>query len=86
MEKEPPFVPDIPEHPESVSTNTIQTPAKKEAPTEPDLIPLPNAQRSYFDDALFIGDSRTVGLYEYGDLSHALVIADSGMNIYKLFN
>lgn len=43
------------------------------------------ADRSYFDDALFIGDSRTVGLYEYGDLGNAVVLADSGMSVYKIF-
>ena len=43
------------------------------------------ADSSYFDDALFIGDSRTVGLYEYGGLGNAEVCADSGMNIYKVF-
>lgn len=40
---------------------------------------------SYFDDALFIGDSRTVGLYEYGGLGGAEVFAHSGMSIYKIF-
>lgn len=43
------------------------------------------ADPSYFDDALFIGDSRTVGLHEYGDLGNAEVVADSGMNVYKIF-
>ena len=43
------------------------------------------ADRSYFDDALFIGDSRTMGLYEYGDLGNAMVIADSGMSVYKIW-
>lgn len=43
------------------------------------------ADVSYFDDALFIGDSRTVGLSEYGDLGNAEVLADSGMNVYKIF-
>ena len=40
---------------------------------------------SWFDDALFIGDSRTVGLHEYGNLGNAEVLADSGMSVYKLF-
>lgn len=44
------------------------------------------ADTSYFDDALFIGDSRTVGLSEYGDLGNAEVLADSGMNVYKIFD
>lgn len=43
------------------------------------------ADLSYFDNALFIGDSRTVGLREYGNLGNAEVVADSGMNVYKIF-
>lgn len=38
----------------------------------------------YFDDALFIGDSRTVGLSEYGNLSNATYFALSGMSIYNV--
>ena len=44
------------------------------------------ADISYFDDALFIGDSRTVGLYKYGGLGNAEVFADTGMSIYKVFD
>lgn len=43
------------------------------------------ADRTYFDNTLFIGDSRTVGLHEYGDLGNAVVVADSGMSVYKIF-
>jgi len=39
------------------------------------------ADTTYFDDALFIGDSRTVGLAEYGNLGQAEVLADSGMSV-----
>ena len=38
-----------------------------------------------FSDALFIGDSRTVGLSEYGDLGQAEVFANSGMSVFNLF-
>lgn len=41
--------------------------------------------KSYWEDALFIGDSRTVGLSEYADLGGADVFADSGMSVYKVF-
>ena len=40
---------------------------------------------SYFDDAVFIGDSRTVGLYDYGGLDHSDFFATVGMNIYDLW-
>ncbi len=62
-----------------------------EAPSLPPEKPAPDvpvfytADRSYFDETLFIGDSRTVGLYEYGDLGNAVVLADSGMSVYKIF-
>lgn len=40
---------------------------------------------SYFDDAVFIGDSRTVGLYDYAGLDNTDFYASSGLTIYKLF-
>ena len=40
---------------------------------------------SYFDDALFIGDSRIVGLRDYGNLQeHATFYAYEGLNIYRI--
>lgn len=41
---------------------------------------------TYWADALFIGDSRTMGLSEYADLGGAHVFASSGMNVYKIFS
>lgn len=40
---------------------------------------------AYFDDALFIGDSRTVGIAEYGYLENADYFADVSMTVFKLF-
>lgn len=39
-----------------------------------------------FEGVLFIGDSRTVDLHEYGDLGNADVFADSGMSVFDLWN
>ncbi len=40
---------------------------------------------SYFDDALFIGDSRTVGLRDYTDLSeHADFYCETSLTVYKV--
>lgn len=40
---------------------------------------------SYFDDALFIGDSRTVGLRDYTDMSeHADFYCETSLTIYKV--
>lgn len=41
--------------------------------------------KEYFADALFIGDSRTVGLKEYGDLKGAAFFAESGMSVFDLW-
>ena len=41
--------------------------------------------KEYFDDALFIGDSRTVVISEYGDLNNAIFFANTGMSVYNVF-
>lgn len=43
-----------------------------------------DAPEGYFEDALFIGDSRTVGLAEYGNLEGADFFATVGMSVYNL--
>ncbi len=41
---------------------------------------------SYFEDALFIGDSRTVGMMEYGGFSdNTVFFAKTSLSIYDLF-
>lgn len=61
--------------------------------TDGPLVPTPRASErgaktlsavdeSYFDDAVFIGDSRTVGLYMYSPFENADYLCDVGMNIY----
>lgn len=40
----------------------------------------------FFQNTLFIGDSRTMGLAEYADLNDAVVFANTGMNIYRLYS
>lgn len=63
-------------------------PEEEEVGEEPEEFPrmvMYEEDVSWFDDALFIGDSRTVGLHEYGNLGNAEVLADSGMSVYKLF-
>lgn len=40
---------------------------------------------SYFDDALFIGDSRTVGIRDYGTLKNASYFCDVGMTTYNIY-
>ena len=43
------------------------------------------APQGYFDDALFIGDSRTVGLKEYGNIDGADFFATEGMSVYSIY-
>lgn len=40
----------------------------------------------FFQDTLFIGDSRTMGLAEYADIEGAVFFANTGMNIYRLYS
>lgn len=39
---------------------------------------------SYFNDAIFLGDSRTLGISDYAGLDEADFYCDSGMTIFKL--
>lgn len=54
---------------------------------EPDLPrEFVQVEEDYFDDALFIGDSRTVGMYEYGGLeARATFFCRTSLTIYDLF-
>lgn len=51
-------------------------------PTKPEYIQL---DESWFDDALFIGDSRTMGLRNYHRLGEAEYFTTIGMNVYNVF-
>lgn len=42
-------------------------------------------ERDYFNDAVFIGDSRTAGLRDYGGLKETTFYATDGMGIYELW-
>ena len=65
------------------SSETEQTETEEESKTEPVVY---QADTSWFEDTLFIGDSRTGGLHQYGDLGGAEVIADAGMNVYQIYD
>lgn len=60
------------------------TPAEDQ---EPQGVVYETVEDDYFADAVFIGDSRTVGMYEYGGLEEiSTFYASTGLNIYKLFD
>lgn len=56
-------------------------PAKKALPED---APFAVTDAAYLADALFIGDSRTVGLREYGQIEGADFFATTGMSVYNV--
>ena len=71
---------------ESLESTEGEITSTQEATEESERKPLEfeTVDRDYFDDALFVGDSRTVGIMEYGGLENATFFADSGMSVYGL--
>lgn len=65
----------------SMETEISESQTPNVSPTAPSYIP----QSPDFTGVLFIGDSRTMGLSEYGDLGNAEVFANSGMSVFNLF-
>ena len=67
------------------NTNNVMhhTNASDDLKNEEPEVPLSFCEVSddYFDDAVFIGDSRVVSLYEYSDWKEATYYCSSGMNI-----
>ena len=59
-------------------------PAESETPETKETITFETVGYEYFDDALFIGDSRTVGIMEYGNIENATFFADTGMSVFNL--
>lgn len=69
-------------------TMTTEEPQPTESSEElPKEVVYHTVDDSYFDDAVFIGDSRTVGMYEYGGLEETSTFyASTGLTIYKMFD
>lgn len=63
---------------------TVEDPPETPTMPEPDA-PVYGEDESYFDDALFIGDSRTVGLRDMARLGNADYFCNVGMNVYSMF-
>ncbi|MBS1348017.1 MAG: hypothetical protein HP052_00860 [Firmicutes bacterium] len=64
-----------------VGLQSALTPDKTAAASHPHPV-----EESYFDDALFIGDSRTEGLAQYGRLGQADYFASSGMTVFNVLD
>lgn len=78
---------DMAEEPETTSETEVPEQATTEAAEEPQEIVYHSVDDSYFDDAVFIGDSRTVGMYEYSGLEETSTFyASTGLTIYKMFD
>ena len=60
--------------------------------TDPGKIPMTTeypyqqVDDDYFDDAVFIGDSRIVGMYDYSGLTNATFFAKTGLTVYNLLD
>ncbi len=69
---------------------TLQTGEVQDIPEityrDPSEVVYTVVEDDYFNDAVFIGDSRTVGLFEYGGLEEETTFyASTGLTIFKLF-
>lgn len=80
---------------QNITQNTVQETAQTSAEPVPDVKTPPQADtksqfiqvdKKYFDDAVFIGDSRMVGLGEYSGFNNSSFYATVGMTVYDLFN
>lgn len=74
--------------PEEGSTDPIQIATEPSAPVTAPMVTEPvyvELDESWFDDVLFIGDSRTAGLKNYYRLGKADYFTNIGMNIYNVF-
>ena len=60
----------------------VVAPAEPEPPQPKEFLAVGD---DYFDDAVFIGDSRTVGLRDYGGLDKATFYASTGLNVYDMW-
>lgn len=81
---EKPYV-DVEQQPDGNQTMTgdgQQGEAQEELPEIKEFV---TVDESYFDDAVFIGDSRTVGLQDYGGLDNSTFYATVGLNIYDMW-
>ena len=73
---------------ENLDENPEVNPEEDSVPEpEPEEKPLEfvASDKSYFDDAIIIGDSRTVGIFEYGDMGNMTFYASEGMSIYDIW-
>lgn len=71
---------------ETAGTEMAGTETAEQEATEEQEKEFTDVDESYFDDAVFIGDSRTVGLHDYGGLDQADFFATVGLNVYDMWD
>ena len=67
----------------AVSENEAESASENEASWPP---PFVQADESYFDDAVFIGDSRMVGVAYFSGITNGHFLAKTSMNIFWMMN
>ena len=77
--------------PETTAPGSSYTRPRKVALEKPSFQPEPVpvvkvVEDSYFDDALFIGDSRIDDMHSFSGLDNATYFAKTGMSVYRLFS
>lgn len=81
---QPADVPKVPDVPASDVQEEPNTPEVSDEP-EPEEPEEPVKPEDPFENALFIGDSRTVGIAEYSGISDADFYAYTGASVYTIF-
>lgn len=73
--------------PDTVSTvpQEVEQPEAITSPAEPETYSFTEVTQEYFDDALFIGDSRVTGVELYSGWNNITYYAENGMTIYNMF-
>lgn len=86
-EEEIPVTETVPADTAPAGTEVPETEAAQTepAPTQPPETEPVEVEESWFDDVLFIGDSRTVGLQRHGRLGDADYFCDIGMSYFNMF-
>lgn len=70
----------------SVQPDPSAMPEPSAQPEEPQSYEFTEVGQDYFDDALFIGDSRAVGIQLYSGWDNLTYYVESGMTVYNMFN
>ena len=79
---------DVPTTEPQITESAEATPIPTQEPAyrNPEEVVYANVEEGYFSDAVFIGDSRTVGMQLYGGLEDtATFYAATGLSVHKMF-